>query len=370
MMDLGTLAFISIGVIVGFIFVLDGWRSSSNDTPFWKSPRIRGFTFLFSVSFLSAIFVISTNQNSERLFIYAISVVASIFVGLTAMCIYSFTVAYGRYRVFKSNSPRKVVIIEALDAVAIALQEGMQNFRQELNKHVEQKLTADCQEQLATLAADKERSEQLLESIIDYTYKFFEEVAKTTQSRKSTDNFKRLLKEALELYLVLFFEQPDQFRTRTLINYRACVYFYDQEKNEFRYFFGASPRGNNHSRKPLPIDNSAAGWALRSPNRPHKYPGDIPEEYFHKRGSPHPYASVVTCALTPIGGRQPNATPILVLNVDCVNDAPTVQKAEYLKARTKEFANLLAYAQLALNITQADIKDWFKDDAARATQIK
>lgn len=370
-MDLITLAFSLVGFVVGLIFVLDGWKSSNEDhnTPLSRTPRIRGFVFVISASFISGL-VLWANRSSDRIAIYVISLVVGILISLLAMCMYAVLVAYSRYRPFKANVPRRIVFIEAVEVVGIVLQGGLQSFRAELNNHVATQLREENRNtilriiegydaKISELDYEKKHTEQILENIIDFIFGFLASVSREAQRPRHIKRFRRLIEQTLKLYLILFFEQQDYLEPiRVLRNYRACLYYHDIERREFRYFLGVSPRGVSHSGRALPIKGSALGWALRNPNKPHKYPGEISEEEFYTRENEQPYASVITCTLSSLLVNSSPGKVELVLSIDCVYDTPSSQKTAYLKARTKELANLLSYTQAILRIEASLIKKW------------
>lgn len=377
-MDLELITFLLLGIIVGIIYLLDGWRSSPSrdNAKLSESPKIRGLLYVLGGLFLSSIvvaadYITDKTKDIRAIYIYVIALIITVLTGLFLIALYTFIHAYIRHRALEPGHLRREDFVKALEYTTIALQDGLPAFREAINTYVNSYIAAtstnnaanlesqhetqigtlekDYQQKIEALIQEKEKAEQLVEETLDFYFEIFRWIAeKSTVSDDPVRGFKNLLRGSLRLYLTLFFEQKSSGTRRkgASWNYRACLYYLDG--SELRYIEGDGPRSAQHSHQPLPL-NSAAGWALRNPNQAHKYPGDVPEESFFPREGTSVYAGVICCATTPNTAQKSN--PFLVFNVDFIEDEVDEKKAAYLKSRAVELTRVITDAAIILGVT-------------------
>lgn len=135
-MTLTEWAYALLGVLVGIIFILDGWRSPPDPAgSLRQSPKLRGLLFVLGAGIIPVIQTL-TADDPEVLALYSLCFVASTLLLLFFLTLYAVVVAFGHLQETHPEQKRARVLVKALPLAALALQDGLPSFQARLDNLV------------------------------------------------------------------------------------------------------------------------------------------------------------------------------------------------------------------------------------------
>jgi hypothetical protein len=352
------LAFILLGILVGMIFLADAWstpRESSDGVtvPLRSSPKMRGLVYVISGGIIpSAKDILTSLVKQDKtvvpaaaLVIYTLSFSLTVLIGLLILSLYAFIVAYTYLGEAKPNATRTRLFALALPYVITALRRGDFAFKQQL-----QEISLLSQE----LIRQRDNSVEFL------TGAFTALVRGNINNVSGIDEFIQFSEKYLQVFIQQFLEQKGE-----LENYRACIYFRDTERLVF--LAGVSPFEARHSREPLSLNLSLAGWALQRPDEAHihirgrnqarngqivPFEGAERTSYFFK--------SVISCAIKPLNNSSSQSSMVLCIDCSRGSDNAFTKNDEYdfIKKLVLFLAVIIATAKASMSVSDSAIKEW------------
>lgn len=319
-LDVYFLAYAAVGGFMGLLFILDGWRSNPNrKCRFKDSPKVRAFLFILGGGVLPTVQSLIAGDRKDLLAVYTVAVVTASVIILGLLALYALCVSYNRTTTSLPNVTKWSHIMEALPYVAVALQEGLEEFRVKLNDYSQFAL---------------QRQANLLN---DYFVGFVNTLA-ALENPLPIDQ-PRFWKDELLAFLLNALECAPNLSV-----YRACLYR-QTDSGQLEFFVGVSPSCRPHTKQPLP-KNSLAGQALDEPFKVHRYPSKAPgpRSFFYHRENEACYKSVLACALNSLEPTA-NATGRMVLCIDSLlKDFP--QEPNVLDSSILALSQFLAASQV------------------------
>ncbi|WP_036477992.1 hypothetical protein [Myxosarcina sp. GI1] len=312
------LAFGLLGILLGIIFVTDGWRSpSERDSGFLdKSPKLRGLVAIIGGGVIPTVTdflrILSEGSNdissNLALSIYTLFVVSTILVGLLVLIVYSFIVAYNALLESGINKNFFKLAIKSLPYVVIAFQSGNDRFKYEIDKISQVSIVLNQQ---------KEISEKQRDSAVSFLIGVFTAlVDNNVKHIAGAVNFIRFIEKYFTIFVELFLENSS-----TLKYHRISLYCRDENDDKLYFVAGINPWNNLHTKDPLSLQDSFAGWALTHPQQVNIWtpssPNNIP---FEKREVTSKYKFIAACAVLPIDSITGATKPKMVLCIDTVKD--------------------------------------------------
>jgi hypothetical protein len=298
------IAFALFGILFGAIFVIDGWRSpiqseSASATPnlLLVSPKFLGLAYVIGAGVLPvltdlvrAIGFGNDAQPGLAIAIYSLFVAISAIIGIIFLSLYSFLVAYSKIRAIAPDQPFLQKSFQALPFVSIALQRGNEAFLERLHY-------MSILEELA-----KEFKDQRDDSIDFLTGVFDRLVKNNTRHIQGVDAFIEFVRKYLEIFVQEFFEYDVNSG-----HYRGSLYFLTSDSfpspSSLQFICGYSHWSCTHSRQPLELEKSFAGYALKNPGQIHVYVNGSDESQrlpFEARNNHVRYNTVIASAVQPL----------------------------------------------------------------------
>ena len=356
-----SLAFILLGILVGVIFLADAWHTPKESidgvaVPFNKSPKMRGLLYAVSAGIipsakdlLTNLFNHSKNTTAPAvaLVIYTLSFSLTVLIGLLFLGLYAFVVAYAYLGEAKPNTTRTRLAALALPYVITALRRGDFAFKQQL-------------QEISLLS--KELIRQRDNSVEFLTGSFTALVKNNINHIDGIDEFIRFAEKYLQVFIQQFLEPKKE-----LEKYRACIYFKNIEQRRLVFLAGVSPFREKHSRDPLSLEHSLAGWALDNPDEAHIY---IHGKRQNRNGQSVPFEgverksyffkSVIACAIKPLNNST--SQPSMVLCIDCSRGPDNAftrhDEYDFIKKLVLFLAVIVATAKASMSVSDDDIKEW------------
>lgn len=332
-------AYTLLGLLIGIIFVLDGWRSlPSENVSLTKSPKIRGLFYILSAGSIpgsASLF----DKNTDAIVIYTIVLCTSIIIFLLLYYVYALLVAYKTHRDITPKEPRLSVITTASLTALTIINDGIAAFKRQID-----------------LLVDKHRVKERNRSL-DFIIGYYGGLVENSINQNGgVDNYLLFINRYLEVFLKLFLEKED-----TLTQYRGAVYYRDKDKGDLRYLAGVAPFDAPHTTDSLPLKGSFAGWVLLSGAHKAYYysPKNHSNLPFHKRQHESRYNSIIVCRIkAPI--ETVSKDNEMVLCIDCKADTGTLL-TEYMEKMVMSLALSFGHAKEIMNIDYKSINEWVKN---------
>jgi hypothetical protein len=327
---------VGLGGLLGFVYVLDGWRSARDPGGVWKSPKVRGLSYLLAGGFLQGIRVFK-GASTQVLVTYTAAFVSVAIICLCLLSVYAYATTRSRLGEAMPGAPQGRLRREAFDQVLVLLQHGLDDFRERSETSVTAELIVQRDNTIAFMLA---AWEALATDVINVT-------ASNGSSTAGVELFLRFTSNVLEQCLKVCVEQSYMLR-----RFRASVYVLDDETDTLRWLSGVGPADKPHSQLPLHRDISLADWALK--NRGHaqhwsKADGTNNPPFEPRPGqTPERYQSVVAYA-----PQQPDVP--LVFSIDC-EDLGASAYGQYLDKMLWVLSVLIVEAMRATNVTDEALK--------------
>ena len=307
-------AYCLLGILVGIIFILDGWRSTE-DPSLGKSPKIRGLTFVLGAGLIPMVQVIATD-NKDALSLFALSFVATTLLLIFILGWYAFKVASDHF--FEKK------VGQIWPYVMVALQEGIPKFNEKM-------------ENLRWPAIVGHRDE---------IHDFFMGCYKGLVSETSENEISKFLESvdgSVEKFLRIILERKPK-----LEKFRASIYLLDSQGTKLRFLTGVSPVNMSHSGQPLTKAKSLAGFALEQ-----EAPvwGGNRERRFEERQIKARYRSVLSF----------NVDDHLVVNIDCAEDKDAFGDQTLVEKIVKNLAFFLNDLKNAMKIKTEDLQQYIDE---------
>jgi|GEM_PF-3371627 len=357
------ISFALLGILFGSIFVLDGWYDSPNKrdasehpNPLRASPKFLGLGYVLRAGVLPVLTDLvrllgyrSDGQPGLAIAIYSLFVAITALFCIILLSLYSFVVAYSKIQVIAPEQKFLQKAAQALPFVSIALQQGNESFLERLNY-------ISMLEDLAyeyKLQRDKS---------IDFLTGVFDRLVKNNIRHVSgVEAFIEFVRRYLEVFIQEFFEYDS-----SLGHYRASLYFLTSnsapQPNNLIFICGHSHWSCRHSGRPLSIDESFAGYAIRNPGKIHVYinngdeSGEIP---FEARQNEVRYNTIIASAIQPLrppGNDLDHSRMVLCIDSDNYEFNLFKVDEEFLTKMTLFFAVMIATAQASMSVQDQDLE--------------
>ncbi len=373
-MTFATIAYGMLGMIIGAIFVVDGWRApNTGSTSLRESPKIRGLLYVLGFTTIPA-FQVFQNASSNALITYVVALASTIIIGLLLLLLYAFIVSWARLREFEPAAPLWKTVIEAFHAATLILQDGIARFRERSDERL-----ADYHRQLVTAEVDRlilQRDRSIL-----YVVGAFDALATAARAKAKRNMLRgqpvtrrtpRISTEKTEIFIHFIRSILDQCLREcleevvTLQHYRASIYYLDAEQQQLRFIAGVGPVDWPHSEQPLDSVDSLAAHAIANPGTPFYWSAD-PEAQsgeaalFERRATAERYRSVATYA--PPLHLQRKISPGLAfhfaISIDCENQSVTTD-GQYIAKMFHVLSVLLIDGFDLLGIQQEHMEHWLQ----------
>lgn len=332
--DVQGLAYSLLGVLVGLIFILDGWRSSAEDTGWLqRSPKIRGLLFVLGAGIIPAIQAV-LGKDQGVLAIYALAFVATSLVLLMGMAGYALLVASKRLADVQTGWSRSARLVESLPFVAMALLEGLPRFHSEIDRLLVRALV--------------DQREWALDFILGFLEALDQRRQSMNEGRVSLENALNFMELSLQDFVLNLFSD-----STVLESHRAALYFRPPDADQLFFVLGVSPWSMPHSGAPLPVVGSVAGTALQKPRQEIAYSANNKQSAPLYRGEREPqFQALVARAVLQVTASPDRAE--WVLCIDAAEDfGPDALK--YRSRMILVMCLLLAYARKTLDISTQDL---------------
>ena len=312
------MAFFILGLIVGVIFIADGWKESPPGVPFWKTHRMRGFAWLITGALPT--FVATSQPGPSQTEAFG-RYVRGVGVSLAVMAVGLLLILLVVWALeFSGRLPWKVILARSLRSFLNIVLSGVHHFE------------LDYQTARSEVLAGA-----LLERRMGYNLSFWSGVferllidaRRSVRGNRELENF---LEMYLRLFLVYFFEEGDH-----LERFRAA-YFHRKGRN-LVYVWGVWGHGSAaFSQINLAVSGSLAGNALTEGDV-RFFPEDRDKGFVEERGQ-DVYKEFV---VVPVPYKKNVESKLGILTIDCRDkDHPFRQNVGYNQLTV--FANVLSYA--------------------------
>ncbi len=336
--------FILLGVIVGIIFVIDGWRA--NNTPkLSESPKIQGLLYILGGTFISAIGDLLEAQNGSS----GVNSIQEYLVGCTLtivilIAVLSILATVMAFVVMGSGTTKQGFLSRLLRSMLIAyvaFQDGFQAFIAEINK-IDSEITK---------VTEVEKQQDVS---IKFLAGYYSSVANNINNGKLN---LRSFKDFVERFLRVF-------RDRILVNtdnYRIGIYYFHRETEQFLFYTGISPATSPHSGSYVPLQGSLFGYAVKHPHTPHLHiiDGKKEDKPFHKNYAKNWYVSAIVSTVLPSTNSRSISSdiPLLMLSIDSRIDMSKIKELAYIESMIVGLSNAFANTLLTLKISDEEFRD-------------
>lgn len=365
--------FICLGILVGIIFLADAWHLPNPgrdgvSIPLRQSPKMRGLVYVISGGIIPTLKDIianifdksNTTPAGFALVIYTLAFSVTVLLGLGFLALYAFLVARVYLYTVQPNASKRRLSVLALPYVTTIIRRGDAAFNEQLDTISH--LSKD-------LISQRDNAVEFLTGV------FTALVRNNVNHISGSQAFITFIERYLQAFIQKFLEP-----SRELRNYRACIYVLNRDKSQLVFLTGVSPSHVRHSREPLNVKSSLAGWTISNPGEAHIYirgrqqSNDeqvLPfEEDQRSRNSF--FKSVIVCAVQSLRETQTNAPVSMVLCIDCSRGADSTfskyDEKGFIKKLILFLSIIIATAQASMSVSNDDIHNWLEQQASQKTQ--
>lgn len=371
-MNLGTAAFILLGVVFGVIFIFDGWQSTSADkSSLWESPKIRGLLFALGGSIISGIQAFR-DASSNAVIIYTLAFVVTVLGGLLLLFVYAFTLSWIRWREFAPAAPRAKITVEAFHDATLIIQDGIARFRDRSDERLADRQKRIVTEEVDRLILQRDRSilyivgafDALVTATLEKAGKGRRRHTPGTQRRpqfqvRQVEAFVAFVKSILDQCLRECLEE-----SATLQRFRASIYYLDADRNQLQFIAGVGPADRPHTEQPLDSVNSLAGHAIANPGNLFSWSADLSAQVaepppFERRTTTERYRSVATYA-PPLHLQRKVSHALdlhFAISIDC-EDYSVTTDGQYIEKMLYTLSVLLLNGLRLLRVNHEQMHAW------------